>query len=177
MLSKSFIEEWQKCQKCPLCKLRRSVVIGTGEIPASVLFIGEAPGRQEDILGRPFVGPAGKLLKEQLNQIEIDFSFYITNVVACAPWVDENRKEWRAPSKSEAESCSPRLAGIIKAVNPKTIIYIGQVAKKFCAAPSSIPTLTITHPAAILRRPVPPENTTTYWQTIYRLREHLQDVL
>lgn len=194
MLSRSFLQDWRSCKRCPLADNARRHVIGIGSTPAEVIMIGEAPGPKEDILGRPFIGRAGRLLKRMLMLIsnpdlspeELDvpvswsdvfatlhFSAYITNIVACAPWMDSTRSQWREPNKDEAEACSPRLKTIIEECKPKTIIYIGQVSKRFFKAPSSISTLTIIHPSSILRMGVPPASTVAYHQTIHRLREHL----
>lgn len=193
-LSNSFIHDWKSCKRCVLADNARKHVIGIGEQPADVVFIGEAPGRQEDILGRPFVGRAGSLLKKILRLVSnpdlspkdietpaswndvfntIHYSAYITNIVACAPWKDSTRDTWREPNKEEADACSPRLKTIVEECNPKTIIYIGQVSKRFFKAPKGIPTLTIVHPSSILRMGVPPESTVVYHQTIHRIREHL----
>lgn len=194
MITQSFLSDWRTCKRCPLSDHARRHVIGLGSLPADVVFIGEAPGPDEDVRGRPFVGRAGRLLKrilllvsnphlspEELNVpiswedvfLAIHYSAYITNIVACTPWTDSTRSIWREPNAAEAAACSPRLREIVSEACPKTIIYIGQVSKRFYKAPSSIPTLTITHPSAILRLGVPPASTVAYHQVIHRVREHL----
>lgn len=193
MLSRSFIQRWNICRLCELHRNAREHVFGHGLPHAHVVFIGEAPGRQEDILGKPFIGRAGKLLKRTLLEasgleyyppeswesvfVRLPYFAYITNIVACAPWTDETRQTWREPNAVEAEKCSPRLEAIITDHKPKTIIYIGKVAKKFHKAPKGIPTLQIEHPSSILRLNVPIESSVTYAQTVMRLREHLESVL
>lgn len=78
--------KWIDCQRCSLCERRKHVVLVRGKIPAPVLFIGEAPGASEDVLGRPFVGPAGKLLDHIIEKgIDGQYDYAITNLVGCIP--------------------------------------------------------------------------------------------
>lgn len=175
-------EQWKDCSRCSLSELARSIVIGHGDIPADVMFIGEAPGKTEDILGRPFVGPAGKLLREILAEVESDertpivgpFRRYITNIVACAPWLDSTYSKYREPTKIEAAACSPRVAALVELIQPKAIVLIGKVSKEHFKPPKGVPSISIVHPATILHSGVPPINTTAYHSTIHRLREFFQ---
>lgn len=195
MLSKKFEHDWNTCQRCPLHKLARRHVIGLGDLPADVVFIGEAPGPKEDLLGKPFIGPAGHLLwKMILEAIEIydepkswDDVFlhliwaagiraYITNVVACAPWKDTDRKEWRQPTPKECEACRPRLDEIILQAKPKLIVLVGKVSKLMFKPPKGVATLTIEHPAHILYMGVQPDTTVIYHQIVHRLREAFDQI-
>ena len=79
-------EECEKCHRCDLGKTRRNLVFGDGNEHARVMFIGEGPGEQEDLQGLPFVGPAGKLLDDMLEMIDLDRTkVYIANIVKCRP--------------------------------------------------------------------------------------------
>ena len=79
-------EKWKGCERCSLYRGRRSVVLCRGKLPCDVLFVGEAPGVSEDVLGRPFVGPAGKLLDEIVERaLDGQYDYAITNLVACIP--------------------------------------------------------------------------------------------
>lgn len=176
-----FQTRWNLCEDCGLHLLSREHVIGSGDLPCDVFFIGEAPGRVEDLLGRPFVGPSGRLLKQQFKAVEEllgrTFKRYITNTVACVPWIDDARSAVRDPSSEEVQACSPRLAELVKLAQPKTIVFIGAVAKKLYKPPKGLPTLSIIHPAAILRTRLPPTSCVAYAQAIHRLHEHLREVL
>lgn len=145
------------CQRCPLCKTRKNVVLYRGHLPCDVLFIGEAPGVIEDSNGYPFTGPAGVLLDDlrgeawstafmqgytEIGRIP---TWGITNIVACIPrqppeveYSEELGREVqlssgaiRPPTKAEAAACAPRLHEIIKLANPKLIVTLGQEAKRY----------------------------------------------
>lgn len=111
------------CQKCPLSKNRTKAVPGEGNPQAELMFIGEGPGQQEDLQGRPFVGAAGKLLEEMLNSIKLKKEdVFITNVVKCRPPGN------RDPFPDEIETCWPYLVEQIKIIKPKLIVTLGRHA-------------------------------------------------
>jgi len=134
-LLKALEKEWIDCQRCELCKTRINVVFGSGNPDSEVLVIGEAPGREEDETGLPFVGDAGRVLNELFDAIGWDRErdVYITNTVCCRPTsevTDEDGKprvENRPPSKTEREACRPRLLEVIYIVDPLLIIAVGKV--------------------------------------------------
>jgi DNA polymerase len=108
------------CAKCELWKTRKNVVSGEGSPKSKIMFIGEAPGRSEDLEGKPFVGAAGKLLTALLSDIGYRREdVFICNVVKCRP--PENRE----PSSREAQTCTPYLDRQIKAIMPKVIVTLG----------------------------------------------------
>ena len=111
------------CEKCELCRARHELVFGDGCESAKIMLIGEGPGEQEDLQGRPFVGPAGKLLDTMLELIDLDRTkVYIANVVKCRP--PRNRD----PLPAEQEACSSYLARQIALVDPKIIVCLGRIA-------------------------------------------------
>ena len=114
------------CTKCDLYKERKIAVPGEGPADARVMFIGEGPGAQEDLTGRPFVGSAGKLLTELLGSIGLDrSSVFITNIVKCRP------PNNRPPRKTEIETCvSLYLQPQIRIINPRVIVPLGTPAIK-----------------------------------------------
>lgn len=115
-------QEILECQQCPLSKSRTQAVPGEGPQNADLVVLGEAPGRNEDLQGRPFVGAAGKLLTELLAGAGIDrSSVFITNTVKCRP------PENRPPSPSEREICSPFLQRQLLLIKPKVICLAGRV--------------------------------------------------
>ena len=120
-LEKSIIN----CQKCKLCKQRQNIVFGTGNKEADIMFIGEGPGADEDRLGEPFVGRAGKLMNMAFDVVGIKREeVYIANVVKCRPPGNRN------PEDDEANSCLDYLRNQVILVKPKIIVLLGNVALK-----------------------------------------------
>ncbi len=119
-------EEIKKCQKCPLYKTRKNAVPGEGRFEKKIMFVGEAPGRREDELGRPFVGAAGKFLDELLASIELSRKdVYITNIVKCRPPGN------RDPTDEEIKLCSPYLDRQIAVMKPRIICPLGRFSAKY----------------------------------------------
>jgi len=118
-------KECLNCTKCELHRLRTNVVFGEGNVNSPLLFVGEAPGEQEDLEGRPFVGRAGKLLTTILNQFGIDRNkIYITNVLKCRP---PNNRD---PKPEEIKACFPYLKKQIEIIQPKVILCLGAFAAR-----------------------------------------------
>ena len=122
------------CTKCPLYESRENAVPGEGKSNAKVMIIGEAPGREEDESGRPFVGATGRFLNEVLSGSGIDRDdFFITNTVKCRP------PKNRTPRKLEIETCTSNyLFEQIELVNPRLIMLLGAVASKTVLGVKSI---------------------------------------
>ena len=126
VLWNTIVESIRKCRKCILHKSRTKPVPGEGNLNANILFIGEAPGRQEDLSGRPFVGQAGKLLETLLEGIGLRREdVFITNVVKCRP---PNNRD---PKEEEVMPCSEHTQAIIKLVSPKIIVTLGNHSGKY----------------------------------------------
>ena len=114
-------EKVKKCTKCPLHKIRKNAVPGEGSDSAQIVFIGEGPGANEDIEGRPFCGAAGKFLDELLASININRKdVYIANVVKCRP---PNNRD---PEPEEVKACFPYLEKQIEIIKPKVIVTLGR---------------------------------------------------
>lgn len=114
------------CSRCALGSTRTKLVFGAGDPHAELMFIGEAPGRNEDLQGEPFVGAAGKLLDELLGSIGMQRSqVYIANVLKCRP---PNNRD---PLADEIERCTPFLAEQVRLVDPKVIATLGNFATKY----------------------------------------------
>ena len=114
-------KELKGCKRCSLHKTRTKFVIGAGNVDADVIFIGEAPGKNEDLQGLPFVGRAGNLLSKYLNGIGLSRkSVFITNIVKCRPPGN------RDPLEEEIEACFPYLTKQIEIISPKVIVTLGR---------------------------------------------------
>jgi uracil-DNA glycosylase len=144
------------CQLCPLSLGRKCAVPGSGPSPAQIMLVGEAPGREEDLKGLPFVGRAGKLLDKALLQAGLEKSeVFITSVVKCRP--PENRK----PKKEEINLCHPYLQAQMDLVHPRIVCLMGNTATQAVLGMQGVTNLRgqiqqgrflITyHPAAVLR--------------------------
>lgn len=116
----------EACHRCDLCEGRTHVVFGAGNPDADVLIVGEAPGKNEDLQGEPFVGAAGKFLNELLDSAELKREdVFIANVVKCRP--PQNRN----PRADEIEACADFLREQTRAINPKVIVTLGNFATQF----------------------------------------------
>jgi uracil-DNA glycosylase family 4 len=114
------------CTRCGLSKGRNNVVFGKGSKTARLMFIGEGPGRDEDLLGKPFVGKAGQLLDRILAAAGLDMNdIYIGNVVKCRP------PNNRVPNPDEAAACIPYLRNQVYLIKPKIIVCLGATAAKY----------------------------------------------
>jgi DNA polymerase len=122
----SLRERILSCQKCPLSQGRKNAVPGEGNLGTELMFVGEAPGRDEDIQGRPFVGRAGQLLTKIIHAMKFKREeVYITNIVKCRP------PENRTPHKQEIEMCQDYLREQLGMIKPKVIVTLGKVAADF----------------------------------------------
>lgn len=147
-------EKWKDCKACELCDTRERIVLGRGKIPCDILFVGEAPGTSENLLGKPFIGPAGHLLNEIIelsvpNNIRLAF----TNLIGCIP-LDENLNKVKQPHKEHIKACRPRLVEFVELCNPKAFVYVGKLSEKEFPKIVEVGdrlSTSIIHPAAILR--------------------------
>lgn len=122
---KELEESIKGCNKCKLCKTRQNIVFGVGNKNADIMFIGEGPGADEDRLGEPFVGRAGKLMNMAFQAIGLKRNeVYIANIVKCRPPANRN------PEEDEAFSCLNYLRNQVMLVKPKIIVLLGSVALK-----------------------------------------------
>ena len=150
------------CNACALALTRTSCVFGAGSKSADLLFVGEAPGDNEDKTGTPFVGRAGKLLNEYLDAVGIEReSVYIANILKCRP--PKNRD----PLPSEEDACIDFLHRQIALLQPKLIVCLGRVSAKRLISKSfkisqehgawfdynGVPITAVYHPALLLRDP------------------------
>jgi DNA polymerase len=121
------------CRLCPLSETRTNAVPGEGSAYASVMFVGEGPGRQEDLQGRPFVGSAGDFLNECLESIGLRRDeVFICNVVKCRPYTRQGSfTRDRRPTRSEIKACSPYLDRQIELIKPRIICALGDTAASY----------------------------------------------
>jgi uracil-DNA glycosylase family 4 len=169
-------ESIRNCQECHLHKYRNNLVFGMGSPRARVMFVGEAPGREEDLQGKPFVGRAGQLLDKILAAIDFKREeVYIGNVLKCRP--PENRD----PLPEEVEKCEPYLLKQIEIIKPRIICALGRISAQVLLKTKlplgqlrgrfhnyhGIKLLVTYHPAALLRYPQYKRQT---WEDVQLLR-------
>ena len=124
------------CRKCPLAAGRTRAAPGEGNLAAELMFVGEGPGHDEDVQGRPFVGRAGQMLTKIIAAMTFDRAdVFITNIVKCRP------PENRVPHKDEVAACTPYLVAQIGAIRPRIIVALGKAATDFFV-PNSLGSMT-----------------------------------
>lgn len=160
-------EEVGDCKRCKLSNGRKNIVFGEGRPHAELMFVGEGPGRDEDIQGRPFVGDAGRLLTKLIEKMGFKREeVYIANIVKCRPPMN------RDPEEEEINTCKPFIEEQIKIINPKVIMALGRISAQsllntkipisklrgrfydyFGKLNVNIPVMPTFHPAYLLRNP------------------------
>jgi DNA polymerase len=156
------MKEVERCRRCPLYRTRTHAVVSDGTPEARLVFVGEAPGREEDLQGKPFVGAAGQLLTKMIQAIGMQREdVYICNVLKDRPPAN------RTPLPEEIDACLPFLHGQLAIVRPKVICTLGAVATKALLGPhvaitqirgtvrayQGMPLVPTFHPAYLLRNP------------------------
>lgn len=128
----------KSCHACPLWEHATQTVFGEGPAPAPVMLVGEQPGDQEDLAGKPFVGPAGRILDECLAAAAIDRSrVYVTNAVKHFKWVGKGARRLHAkPSRGEILACKPWLEAEIETVDPRVVVCLGASAAQSLLGPT-----------------------------------------
>ena len=170
------------CRKCRLCETRTNVVPGEGNPRAKIMFIGEGPGRDEDLQGRPFVGRSGELLNRMIRAIGLEREeVYICNIVKCRP--PQNRN----PEPDEAAACLNYLRAQVALVRPKIVVLLGKVACRYTLQQEVsvmrehgrwferkgvwfMPTF---HPSALLRDPSRKRDS---WEDFQKIRDKLAEI-
>jgi DNA polymerase len=170
------------CILCPLAKTRTKAVPGEGDYSASLMFVGEGPGADEDIQGRPFVGRAGQLLTKIIAAMGFKREeVYITNVIKCRP------PQNRTPFREEVEKCRPYLLAQVEAIAPRVIVTLGKTATDFfhpSTAPMSalrnhfveygkIPVMPTFHPSYLIRNEADKERKRLVWQDMQKVMDVL----
>jgi len=169
-----------ECTRCRLHSSRTHIVFGEGNPSATIVLVGEGPGRDEDRLGRPFVGAAGKLLDRIIAAMGRGREeVYICNVIKCRP--PKNRD----PQPEEVESCGPFLRHQLRAIRPQVILALGSFAAQFLLSSQQpisklrnrvhqfegIPVVPTYHPAYLLRNPLQKRQA---WKDVQLLRSLLE---
>ena len=173
----------ESCTRCGLCQGRTNVVFGQGAENAEVLFVGEGPGENEDLQGKPFVGRSGQLLDKFLESVDLsrDKNVYIANMVKCRP--PKNRD----PLPAESEACMPWLREQFRLLRPKIVVCLGRIAAQRMIRPdfsvtkehgtfmekNGILFMGTFHPAALLRQP---QNKPEAFADFVALRDKINEV-
>ncbi len=175
----------QGCRRCNLCDKRTKVVFGEGNPGARLMFIGEGPGHDEDVSGRPFVGKAGQLLTKMIEAIDLKRDdVYICNIVKCRP------PQNRVPIEEEAEACLPFLRQQVAIIRPKIIVCLGATSAKYIISKDiritrdrgkwyekgEFKIIATYHPSALLRDPDKKKAAWEDFKDIKRINEELDNV-
>lgn len=173
-------KEVSECVKCPLHRGRTQTVFGEGSLTAKLFFIGEAPGMEEDLQGRPFVGQAGKLLTKIIEAIGMKREeVYIANVIKCRPPGN------RPPLPEEVHSCTPYLLKQIEMIRPRVLCTLGKYATMALVRKEEpisvlrghfydfqgIPVMPTFHPAYLLRNPSAKKSV---WEDMKKIKAFLE---
>jgi DNA polymerase len=163
-------EAARECKACHLYKRATQTVFGEGPKSASIMLVGEQPGDYEDVAGRPFVGPAGKIMDQALEEAGIDRKeVYVTNAVKHFKWEPRGKRRiHQKPNSREIAACRPWLEAELRLVKPKLVVCLGATAAQAVFGPSFRVTrergkvlssklapkvLATVHPSSLLRQP------------------------
>jgi DNA polymerase len=162
----------QTCRRCDLWKKATQAVVGEGARGAPLMLVGEQPGDEEDRMGRPFVGPAGRLLRHLLGEAGIDPAVtFLTNAVKHFSFEFRGKRRLhKTPVQREIDACNIWLRKEIERIHPKVIVTLGTTAlravvgeklaivnarERVLSSPEGIPVIATYHPSAVLRAPAP----------------------
>ena len=174
--------EVNNCEKCRLCETRTNVVPGEGDPHADLMFIGEGPGQDEDLQGRPFVGVSGQLLTRMIQAMGMERTeVYICNVVKCRPPRNRN------PQPDEAAACLNYLRAQVALVRPRVVVLLGKVACQYTLGEQLFITrdhgqwrerkgvwfMPTFHPSALLRDPAKKRDA---WDDFQKVRQKLREL-
>jgi uracil-DNA glycosylase len=178
----------QACQLCPhLAGTRKNVVFGVGSIEAALMFVGEAPGADEDEQGEPFVGAAGQLLTRIIQTMGLSReTVYIANILKCRPDMPAGSSGNRKPTPAEMETCIPYLQSQIDLIQPRVLVALGATAVEGLLGPvggisklrgnwrtyRNIPLMPTFHPAYLLRNQAMSEKRRV-WEDMLQVMEKL----
>lgn len=160
----------RSCRGCDLWRDSTQTVFGEGTRSASILAVGEQPGDHEDRQGHPFVGPAGRILRQALDAAEIDVGdVYLTNIVKHFRWTPKGKRRiHKTPSRWQVVACEPWFAAELRAVDPAVVLVLGSVAAvelfgsgfsvtrhrgEVLEGPGGVPSVVTVHPSSVLRGP------------------------
>lgn len=177
-------EEIGDCKRCKLSSGRKNIVFGEGSPDARLMFIGEGPGREEDLQARPFVGDAGMLLTRLIEKMGFSREdVYIANIIKCRPPMN------RDPEKDEIESCRGYVEKQIEIINPQVIISLGRISSQTLIGNPALkmtstrgrffdyngtPLMPTFHPAYLLRNP---KDKWLTWSDAQKVLEKLQETV
>jgi uracil-DNA glycosylase family 4 len=182
----AFVARWEGGCDSDLCARAKHVVLAKGKVPCDILFVGEAPGESEDVVGVPFVGPEGKLLDRIVSKAipaESKVRLAFTNLVGCIPRDEESNNKAAEPDADDITACAPRLRQFVALAKPKLIVALGKLAREWIDQKYQtpvefdprIPILNLTHPAAILRGAVDQKGL-MFQRCVVALAEAYEDV-
>lgn len=176
-----FVAKWEDCDRCKLSQTRTRVALARGSVPADVVFIGEAPGESDNVVGKPFAGPTGRLLDHIIKESLGGVRSAITNLVACIPVGEDGSKTLEIEDEC-VEACGDRLIEFMRLCNPKLIVTVGKLAgewldqsMKHAIKVGKVSQLSIQHPGQIQRSNITQRGLLVQ-KTIIAIRNAWEDV-
>jgi uracil-DNA glycosylase family 4 len=183
------VQKWKEGCGADICERAKQVCFARGSIPCDVLFIGEAPGLSEDVMGQPFVGPAGHLIDRIIRRsfagLEPSPVYALTNLVGCVPKRDQEtaKKKYGQPSSEDIQACAPRLQEFVDMCRPSLIVCVGAMARDWLARgyknpvkiPRTVPMIDIVHPAHILKMNIAMRGFTEQ-KCVITIREAIEEI-
>jgi len=177
-----------QCTACPLYLKGTQTVFGAGPVAASLVFVGEQPGNEEDLAGKPFVGPAGRMLEKALQDADLPKKvIYVTNAVKHFKWFPKgNKRIHEKPNGKEIKACLPWLKAELTLVQPKILVCLGATAAqavfgkkitiknlrgRFVKTDWAPDTYVTVHPSSLLRNPDPEDRRKAYREFVADLRK------
>jgi DNA polymerase len=193
------VRKWRDCQRCSLAPQRKRVVFARGEVPADLLFVGEAPGNSENATGLPFDGPAGSLMDRIIREaLDLDLgrqrgffrypddvrpvpTIALYNLVSCYPREAKQDGTHRPPPDA-VRACSPKLREFIGICRPRLIVCVGQLAEKHIhlaadAASETLKFVHVMHPSNILKNLPIAQKDLEVKKSVVRIRKATREVL
>jgi DNA polymerase len=181
-------QEALRCRACPLWKTGTQTVFGAGPAPAPLMFVGEQPGDKEDLVGEPFVGPAGLIFDKAMDKAGVDRrKAYVTNAVKHFKFEPRGKRRLhKRPNNMEIEACFPWLKKEVELVQPRLIVALGSTAVRALAGKPlpvlenrgrtwptvfDIPMLVTVHPSSLLRAPDPEERRAAFDRFVADLKK------
>jgi uracil-DNA glycosylase family 4 len=175
------VARWHDCERCELFKTRQKVVLARGKLPCDILFCGESPGASEDVIGKPFQGPAGHMLDRMIAQsIPKDWRLAFTNIISCFP-IEYKGDKSKGIDPAYIKACAPRLKEFVEIAQPQLVVAVGKLSEQNVSTSledfdGKYKYVSIIHPSAILQADVT-QRGLMYQKNVVTLRDSVDELV